>query len=481
MPRYVVGIDSGSQSSKVTVFDELGAVVSEGRVALRPTVSPTPGAVEHPGDDLWESIAAACRMAMAAFPHDPRSITGVGLCTIRFCRASLRADGSLAGPVLSWMDPRVGRPFEAEGGDAARVTTSSGYITHRLTGRFRDTAAQYQGVWPIDHDAWDWSPDETAYTATGLRREQLSELVLPGEILGEVTAEAAAATGLPVGLPVVATANDKAVEALGCGLTDPRTLLISLGTYIAAMSVGDQRAAAPTAYWCNFASEPGVFLYESAGIRRGMWTISWFRDLLGEAAAAAAAAEGTRLEEVLNREAERVPAGSGGLLSVLDWLAPTGSPHRRGSILGFDGWHGRAHVYRSLLEGIAFTMRRATLAMAAEVGVEYDRVVVSGGGSSSDLMMQILADVVGLPTERVVGESAAGRGAAVCAAAATGVHPSLGAAVAAMVHRRDRFEPDPSTAAVYADLGALHGSITEATDPLYERLAALGSAGTASS
>ncbi|PCN46731.1 sugar kinase [Curtobacterium sp. 'Ferrero'] len=473
MSKYLVGIDNGSQSSKVTVFDERGVAVAEGRVPLRPNHTPAPGVVEHPDDDLWDSIAAACRQAMAAFDGDPSEIVGVGLCTIRFCRALLRADGSLAQPVLSWMDERVGRPFVAEHDDVAYVTTSSGYVTHRLTRRFRDTAANSQGVWPIDTATWRWSEDPAAYAATGMERSQLFELVDPGAVLGTVSPAAAVATGLPEGLPVVATANDKAVEALGCGLLDPATLLVSLGTYIAGMSVGSGTTGGGTSFWTNFGSEPGRYLYESGGIRRGMWTVSWFRDLLGPEAVAAAEASGERVEDRLNREAAAVPAGSDGLLTVLDWLAPADAPFRKGSILGFDGRQGRAHVYRSILEGIAMTMRERTDAMAAELGTAFDRVVVSGGGSSSDLMMQITADVFQRPTVRVVGDSAAGRGAAICAAVATGVHPSFADAVSAMVVERDRFEPDPTTASVYDALRAVHADVTAHTDALFRRTAAV--------
>ena len=473
MTRYVVGIDNGSQSSKVTVFDERGGVVAEGRVPLRPNHTPAPGVVEHPDDDLWDSVAAACRIAMAAFPGDPSDIVGVGLCTIRFCRAVLRADGSLAQPVMSWMDARVGAPFVAEHDDVAYVTTSSGYVTHRLTGAFRDTAANYQGTWPIDTGTWRWSTDAAAYTATGMRPEQLFELVDPGDRLGTVTAAAAAATGLPAGLPVIATANDKAVEALGCGLLDPTTLLVSLGTYIAGMSVGERNTAGGTDFWTNFGAEPGRYLYESGGIRRGMWTVSWFRDLLGPDYAAAAESAGERAEDRLNREAAAVPAGSDGLLTVLDWLAPADAAFRKGSILGFDGRQGRAHVYRSVLEGIAMTMRDRSDAMAAELGTPYERVVVSGGGSSSDLMMRVMADVFQTPAVRMVGDSAAGRGAAICAAVATGVHPSFAAAAEAMVVERDRFTPDPSTATVYDALRAVHADVTAHTDDLYRRTAAI--------
>src|SRR5260370_31660070 len=155
------------------------------------------------------------------------------------------------------------------------VPTSSGYIAHRLTGQFVDAAANYQGVWPIEADTATWSSDPAAYAATGMPRDMLFDLVPPGGLLGSVTAAAAQATGIPAGLPVYATANDKAVEALGCGLEDDGTVLLSLGTYIAAMTIGASSASPDGSYWANLPARPGTYLSESTGIRRGMWRAIW--------------------------------------------------------------------------------------------------------------------------------------------------------------------------------------------------------------
>ena len=297
MTRYFIGIDNGSQSSKVAVFDEHGTIVCEGRQALRPSDTPRPGVVEHPEDDLWTSIGEASRRAMALFPGDPADIVGVGLCTIRFCRALLKADGSLAQPVMSWMDARVSRPYDRANAEVRFVTTSSGYISQRITGEFRDTAANYQGMWPIDTGTWRWLADDAELEPFGIPREMLFELVMPGDILGHVTAQASRHTGIPAGLPVIATANDKAVEALGCGLRSSDALLVSLGTYIAGMTLGGRNVAGATNFWTNFASIPEEYLYESFGIRRGMWTVSWIRELLGEEAVASAKAAGLTVED----------------------------------------------------------------------------------------------------------------------------------------------------------------------------------------
>src|SRR5689334_7139836 len=301
MAPYLLAIDNGSQSTKVTIFDAGGRPVASARRRLKPYDSSVPGHAIHPGDDIWDSIRDACRAAMAGFAGDPADIVAVGLCTIRFCRALLTADGSLAEPVLSWMDERVSRPYEPSNPVTRYVTTSSGYITHRLTGRFVDAAANYQGVWPIDQDTAGWSSDPAAYAATGMARDMLFDLVAPGGRLGEVTSAAAAATGIPAGLPVYATANDKAVEALGSGLDDDGTVLLSLGTYIAAMTIGSSAGSADGSYWANFAARPGTYLYESTGIRRGMWMVSWYRTVLE-----GSPGEQKRLEDTLNAEASEL-------------------------------------------------------------------------------------------------------------------------------------------------------------------------------
>jgi len=469
MTTYLIGIDNGSQSSKVTIFDEHGVVVCEGRQALRPNETPRPGVVEHPEDDLWTSIGEASRRAMALFTGDPADIVGVGLCTIRFCRALLKADGSLAQPVMSWMDARVSRPYEPAGDGVRYVTTSSGYISHRFTGQLKDTAANYQGMWPIDTTTWQWQQDDAELARCGIPREMLFDLVMPGDTIGHVTARAARHTGIPQGLPVVATANDKAVEALGCGLRSSEALLVSLGTYIAGMTLGEHNILDASHFWTNFACRPNEYLYESFGIRRGMWTVSWLRELLGEEAVAGAKAAGLTVDDYLNAEAAKVPAGCDGLMTVLDWLAPTEAPYRKGSILGFDGRQGRFHIYRSILEAIALTIYRCATQMRQELGVDFRHTIISGGGSNSDLMLQIFADVFGIPAVRTEVNNAAGLGSAMCAAVGLGVYGSFDEAIDKMVTVGSTFEPDPRNRTVYQELDAVYREIPRHTDDVFKK------------
>jgi sugar (pentulose or hexulose) kinase len=302
--------------------------------------------------------------------------------------------------------------------------------------------------------------------------ELLPELVDPGALLGHVSAEASTATGIPAGLPVHATANDKAVEALGCGLVAPGTVLLSLGTYVTAMTIADvPDSPGDRRWWVNDAAVPGRTLVESEGIRRGMWTVSWLRQLVSAAAPDLVDPHG--VEAWLEQEARDVPPGCGGLLTVPDWLAPGDAPHRRGVVLGLDASHGPHHLHRSVLEGIAMTMRRHVEAMEAALGIRPSRFVVSGGGARSDLMTQIVADVFGRTAERPAVADAAGLGAAICAAVGHGTHPSFEAAVAAMTHPGDGFEPDPTAHRAYDAVFDVYADVAGATDPVLRRLADL--------
>lgn len=439
--KYIIGIDEGSQSAKITIFDLKGNIVCEDKEPLKPYNLPQPGYVEHPDDDWWTAICKGAKKCMAKFEGNVEDIIGIGLCTIRCCRAYLKKDGTLAQPALSWMDIRVSKAYEHVNPDVAYIVASSGYITHRLTGECKDTISNYEYGWPVDVDNWKWSDDPEAYKATGL----------------------------PQGVPVVATGNDKAVEGLGTGCMGETTACISLGTYTTAMMEGKENLQSTSYTWPKFSSVPNKFLYDSNGIRRGMWTISWFRDILGESYLQMAAAQGKSAEELLSDEAEKVPAGSDGLMTVLDWLAPVSDQYKKGIMIGFDGRHTRGHMYRSILEAIALTMKRHVDDMCNEISISLDKLIITGGGSNSDLFMQIFVDVFNMPVVRNEVNGAAGLGSAICAAVAAKAYDSFEDAVEHMVRVKDTFVPNPENVELYVKMLPIYNGITAHTDEVLKK------------
>lgn len=468
--QVIVGIDVGSQSAKVVFYDLQGNIVCEGRHSLSSMHLAEPNVVEHPGDDLWDALKAASQKAMAAYMGDHEDIIGIGVGSIRCCRVLIKANGDLAAPAISWMDDRVSRPYEHTNPDVAYVTSTSGYLSHRLTGEKRDCAGNYYGQFPLDYSTWQWSEDPAVIKKFNIPREMLFDLQVPGTVLGTVTKEAAAATGLPQGVPVACVSGDKPVEALGAGLLDDSSAMISLGTYIALLVTGEKIPTDPQAFWAVMSSVPHRFLYEGFGIRRGMWTISWFRDLLGGSLDDKAQELGMTSEEFLSREAEKVPVGSDGLMTVLDWLANPWEPFKRGVMIGFDAHMDYAYMYRSILEGIAYTMKNNCDAVCREQDKKLEAIIISGGGSNSDLFMQIFADVFNLPAKRNVVNGSASIGAAINTAVAIGVYRDYEEAVGAMVRVKNVFNPIAENVALYEKLNAgVYRDITQYTDAVLQK------------
>ena len=179
--------------------------------------------------------------------------------------------------------------------------------------------------------------------------------------------------------------------------------------------------------------------------------------------------KGMSAEELLSEEAEKVPAGSDGLMTVLDWLAPVDARYKKGIMIGFDGRHTRGHIYRSILEAVAMTIKGHTEDMVNEVGVTLDKIIITGGGSNSDLFMQIFADVFNLPAVRNVVNGAAGLGSAICAAVATGVYGSFEEAVEGMVKIQDTFVPNPENVELYQKMIPIYKDITVHTDEVLKK------------
>lgn len=471
--KYLIGIDGGTQSTKLGIYDTRGNLICEEKITLKPLYVPNADIAEHPEDDLWDSLRMASKNLMKKFSGNKEDIIGIGLGSIRCCRTYLKKDGTLAYPVINWMDKRLSKPYQKDIKDMAYLSTATGYLTHRLTGEFKDTAANYEGIYgPFDKKCWKWSENEEDYKEYNITRENLFELVMPGDILGYVTEKASKETLLPKGCPVVATSNDKAAEFLGAGIKDDNSILISLGTYIGAMMRGKEYTETSIDYWANLSSIPNEYLYEaSLGIRRGMWSVSWFKDILGKGFEENAKNMNKSVEQALEEEAKLISPGSDGLITLCEFLSPNNMPWRKAMFIGFDGRHKRAHMYRSILESIAMTMKISIDAMCKELNISPKNIVISGGGSNSELFMQIFADVFGIPSLRNDINNAAGLGAAINVAVGLGYYKDYDTAIDNMVKIRDSFSPNLENTKIYNKvIDYIYKDIKEYSDPINKKI-----------
>nr|MBP7958015.1 hypothetical protein [Ottowia sp.] len=149
-------------------------------------------------------------------------------------------------------------------------------------------------------------------------------------------------------------------------------------------------------------------------------------------------------------------------------------PEAKGAIIGFGDVHTRAHMYRAILEGLAYALREAKERTERRTGVPITRLRVSGGGSQSDAVMQITANVFNLPCERPHLYETSGLGAAIIASVGLGLHPGFAQAVQAMTRVGQVFAPEPAHARTYEALyRRVYCRMYERLQPLYREIRAI--------
>jgi len=293
-----------------------------------------------------------------------------------------------------------------------------------------------------------------------------------GAILGGLTSEAARLTGLPEGLPVVAAASDKACEIVGAGATTPEIGALSYGT-AATVDITTPRYVEVTPFLPAYpAALPGQYNPE-VQISRGYWMVNWFKKQFGQPECAAAIAQGVSPETLFDRMVATVPPGSEGLMLQPYWSPGIRhpGPDARGAVIGFSDVHTRAHLYRAILEGLAYALREGKERIEAKTKVHIRNLRVSGGGAQSDEAMQLTADIFNLPAARPHTFETSGLGAAIAGAVGLGLHRDFPSGVSAMTRLGRIFEPNPSHTALYDELyRRIYCRMYERLAPLYARL-----------
>lgn len=487
---YILTIDNGTQSVRALVFDLRGQLVEKVRIPIQPYTSPQPGWAEQDPDYFWETLCQACQELWRRGSIPKEAIAGVALTTQRSTLVNVDRAGKPLRPAIVWLDQRrtsgvkpvsglwgLGFKLVGMSGTAAYVQAEaeanwikkhqpdiwaqthkylflSGYLTYRLTGQLVDSIGSQVGYVPFDYKnlawskSWDWK-----WQAVPMDPSLLPDLVPPAGTLGHITPEAAEATGIPAGLPLIAAAADKACEVLGSGCLEPHIGSLSYGT-TATINTTHRKYIEVIPLIPPYPSAvPGHYSLEIQ-IFRGYWLVNWFKEEFGLREILLAEEQGVEPESLFDDLLRSVPAGSDGLVLQPYWSPgiKIPGPEARGSMIGFTDVHTRAHIYRAMIEGLAYALREGTERTEKRSGVRVTELRVSGGGSQSDGALQLTADIFGLPTARPHTYETSGLGAAIDAAVGLGLHPDFDTAIREMTHLGDVFEPDPATHQIYDDL-----------------------------
>lgn len=480
-PENLLAIDNGTQSVRALLFDPRGSLLAKCQVHFEPYYSRAPGLAEQDPRVFWDSLCKACQGLWLQPGVDKSSIAAVALTTQRSTIIPVDEDGEALRPAISWLDQRRTRGLKPIGGlwwllfrlagatetaaylqaeaEASWLRTHepevwenqhkylllSGYLTRKLVGSFVDSVACQVGYLPFDYKAQDWSSKwDWKWQVVPLSQEKLPELVKPASPLGQITAEASKATGIPAGLPLIAAAADKACEVIGSGCLEAHIASLSYGT-TATLNTTHKRYMEVIPLIPPYpAAVPDQYTMEIQ-IFRGFWMVSWFKQEFGLQERLAADESGLVAETLFDELIAGVPPGSQGLVLQPYWSPGLRfpGPEARGAIIGFSDVHTRAHLYRAILEGIAYGLREGAERTVRRSRVAIQELRVSGGGSQSDAAMQITADIFGLPAYRPHTYETSGLGAAIDAAVGVGIHPDFATAVQEMTHVGQGFEPDP--------------------------------------
>lgn len=455
----VIGVDCSTTAAKAVVWNTAGHAVAEGRASFE-LRSTQPGWGEQNAEDWWEATRTAIRRA--AQNTDARRIAAVCVTHQRETFACVTEDGAPLRPAMLWLDVRAtaevaefgtpdvhrttGKPpnptpswykllwLRRHEPDtlvrADRVVDVAAYLVHKLTGHWRTSWASADPMGVLDMRTFDYDDDLLA--AAGLRREQLPELAPPGAVLGEVSAALAADLGLPHSVPVVAGVGDGQSAGLGTGTVEPGSAYLNLGTGLISGTYSETYSTG-VEYRVMAGGVPRTYVFETF-IGGGTFNISWFVEKFSGVDTRALGLN-LSAEQILETAAAQLPPGAEGLLALPYWtgaLTPYWDSNARGTLVGLTGSHGKAHVYRAILEGLAFEQRLLTDGAEAVLDKPLERIVVLGGGSRSAVWCQIIADVLRRPLLVAREAEATCLGAGMLAAAAVGLHPSIRDAATAM-------------------------------------------------
>lgn len=506
---YILAIDAGTQSIRALLFDASGHLVAKSQVMLEAYFSAQPGWAEHDVEEYWQALCQACQRLWAQ-THAPRgAIKGVALTTQRGTMINLDKHGQPLRPAIVWLDQRkaarlpvmpwwwraafslvgvkqTAHTFQHQAysnwimeqqpdiwARTEKYLLLSGYLNYRLCGQFVDSIGAQVGYIPFDYKhhawapAWDWK-----WAGTQIDRQQLPELVAPGTVMGEISRAATEATGIPAGTPLLAAAADKACEVIGAGCLTPDIGCLSYGT-TATINTTHRKYVETSPFIPPYPSAvPGHYSCEIQ-IFRGFWMVSWFKEQFGHPERNAARELGIETEALFDELVNAVPPGSMGLMLQPFWSPGVKSPgpEAKGAIIGFGDVHTRAHLYRAILEGLAYALKDGRERLEKRSGVAIEHLRVSGGGSQSDAAMQITADIFDLPTARPHLYETSGLGAAIDASVGLGLHPDFATAVRAMTRVGREFEPAPHNVRLYRDLyERVYQRMYRQLKPLYEEI-----------
>ena len=457
---YLIGLDIGTSGVKAIIIDARGKVKA---TASQEYPMSTPHALwaEQDPNEWWKATARVLRQVAKRADVKFADVKAIGLTGQMHGLVLLDNAGKVLRPCIMWNDQRTAdqcqaittrigaqQLLEITGNPvlpgftapkilwvrehepqvykhASRILLPKDYIRYRLSGEYITEVSDASGTSLLDVKKREWSSE--ILRALEIPAEWMPAIVESPEQAGSVNRIAARETGLKEGTLIVGGGGDQAAGAVGSGIVREGIISVTIGTSGVVFAHSEHYRVEPQGRlhaFCHAVSGTwhlmGVTLSAGGSLR-------WFRDAFCQEEKHVAKITRRDPYEVMMAEAAKCPAGSEGLL-FLPYLSgertPYPDPYARGAFLGLTLRHSKAHMIRSVLEGVAFSLRDCLELMKA-MGIPVSDVRVSGGGARSKFWRQILADVMDTGLTTVTTTEGASYGAALLASVGSGVFGSV--------------------------------------------------------
>jgi len=499
MKALFLGIDVSTTGSKALVIDEKGNVLATA-VNEHSISTPRPLWSEQNPQEWWDASVKSIRQAIQQAGINGEDIKGVGLTGQMHGLVMMDAAGKVLRPAILWNDQRTAeecdeitrllgfdRLLEICGNKAltgftapkilwvrkhepeiyaktAHILLPKDYVRYHLTGDYAVDMADGSGMILFDLKKRTWSKE--ILDKLGIPESWLPKTYEGPEVTGLISQAAAELTGLKAGTPVVGGGGDQAAQAVGVGAVTPGIVALTLGTSGVVFATTPSPLIEPQGRLHAFChSAPGTWHFMGVMLSAA-GSLRWYRDTL---------APGMNYDDLL-APATQVPAGSEGLL-FLPYLTGERTPHpdplARGAFVGLTVRHTKAHMTRSVIEGVSFGLRDSMeLIKSAGLG-KIEQVRVSGGGARSPLWRQMLSDVMNSELVTVNTTEGAAFGAALLAGVGVGTWKTVEESCSATIKTLEKTTANPGAVKIYEDYYQQYTALYPALKPTFTAVAGL--------
>ena len=506
--EYLIGVDLGTSGTKTVLFDVEGNVIASKTVEY-PMYQEKNGWAEQEPLDWWNAAVETLHAVITESGVDSADIKGLGISGQMHGLAMLDKEGKVLRRSIIWADQRTARECEEitervgeqrlieitanpalTGFTAskilwvrnnqpeiyakcAHILLPKDYVRYMLTGDFATEVSDASGMQLLDVPNRCWS-DEV------LEKLDIDKALLPKvyespEVTGVISEEAAKLTGLKAGTVVVGGAGDNAAAAVGTGVVVDGTAFTTIGTSGVVFAHTDKLSIDPKGRIHSLCcAVPGAWhvmgVVQSAGL-----SLKWYRDNFCGAEMEAAAGMKVDPYYIMDQQAAKAPIGCNRLL-YLPYLMGERTPHRdadcRAAFIGLNTIHTKYDMLRAVMEGVTYALRDS-VEILREMGGNVDCMLACGGGGTSKLWRQMLADTFGCSVRTVASKEGPALGVAILAGVGAGIYPSVQEGCRRVIRLNDPQEPIAENIPQYDAYYQMYRKLYPALKDFYKELAVL--------